>query len=411
MRVSGQLRERMQGDTDDDRFEHAARLHNAGRFAEAAEVYLRLANTVLTVNLALNLGLCLNEIGDRQRALRYLGLAARERPGNADVRRPLGAAYGEAGLSELAEQEFRAALAARPGDATTELALGGLYLSLGRYAEGWPLLAARTTLHPGLVPPVAVKFPEWRGEPLAGKSMLVWVEQGFGDQIQMARFANSLKALGAARVTLGCRPVLAHLFSTLAGADAVIPIAVGAAAEVGTHDYWSRYFSLPAPLGVTLENLPAEPYLAAPADRRARWAGYGAGARVGLVWQASPTGFNAANKGLPREAAQRFLDAGAVSLQPEDTGAADFADTAAIIEGLDLVISIDTAVAHLAGAMGKPCWTLLPYVHCDWRWLRDRTDSPWYPTMTLYRRTAARDWTATVDWVLRDLGASGPGAA
>jgi hypothetical protein len=227
----------------------------------------------------------------------------------------------------------------------------------------------------------------------------------------MARFANSLKARGAAWVTLGCRPALAHLFSTLAGVDAVIPIAVGAAVQVETHDYWSRYFSLPEPLGVTLETLPAQPYLSAPADRRARWARGDATARVGFVWQASPTGFNAAHKGLPRDLAQRILDAGAVSLQPEDSDARDFADTAAIIETLDLVISIDTAVAHLAGAMGKRCWTLLPYVHCDWRWLRGRTDSPWYPTMRLYRQSRARDWSETVHEVLRDLAAAGLGAA
>jgi hypothetical protein len=401
----------MQGDTGQDSFERGAMLQRAGRFAEAAEVYLRLAETRLTINLAMNLGSCLNEIGDRTRAQHYLGLAARERPGDATIHRLLGAANAEAGYTELAEHEFRDALAAKPGDGVTELALASLYLSVGRYAEGWPLMAARADLYPGVVPPITVNFPEWRGEPLAGKSVLVWVEQGFGDQIQMARFANSLKTLGAARVTLGCRPALADLFSTLAGADATIPIAVGGAVKVGIHDYWSRYFSLPEPLGVTLETLPAQPYLSAPAERRARWAGFGNGARVGLAWQASPTGFNAANKGLPDALAQRLKDAGAVSLQPEDTGAEDFADTAAIIGGLDLVISIDSAVAHLAGAMGKPCWTLLPYVHCDWRWLRGRSDSPWYPTMKLYRQIAPRDWSGPIDQVLRDLGAAGLGAA
>jgi ADP-heptose:LPS heptosyltransferase len=126
-----------------------------------------------------------------------------------------------------------------------------------------------------------------------------------------------------------------------------------------------------------------------------------------VAWRASPTGFNGANKGLPDGLAQRLLDLGAISLDPADTGAADFADTAAIIEGLDLVISIDTSVAHLAGAMGKACWTLLPAIRCDWRWLRDRTDSPWYPTMRLYRQTRPGDWTATVEQVIADLGSAG----
>jgi tetratricopeptide (TPR) repeat protein len=397
----------MQGDSGEDIFDQAAGLQKAGRFGDAAEVYLRLARQALTVNLAINLGVCLNEIGDRAGAEHYLALAARQRPQDAAVRRLLGIAYGESGRIDLAEQEFRAALAAKPADPATELALGALYLSTGRYIEGWPLMAARAELHPDVVPPVAVHFPEWRGEPLEGKSILVWVEQGFGDQIQMARFATTLKARGAGRVTLGCRPALAALFSAIEGVDGVVPVAVGAAAAVGPHDYWSRYFSLAEPLGLTLDTLPAAPYLAAPADRRARWAGAAKGARVGVVWEASPTGFNAANKGLPRKQPQRLLDAGAMSLQPQDTGAEDFADTASIIETLDLVVSIDTAVAHLAGAMGKPCWTLLPYVHCDWRWLRDRADTPWYPTLQLYRQTRPRDWSETVDQVLHNLASAG----
>lgn len=393
----------MQSDSLEAEFQGAVELQRAGRFAEAARAYRTLAAQRLTVNMALNLGVCLHELGDRAGALHYLGLAARERPADAKARRLLGAALAEAGLTDPAERELLAALAAQPGDGLAELALASLYLSLGRYAEGWPLLAARAALHPDVVPPISLGFPEWRGEPLAGKSVLVWVEQGFGDQIQMARFAKLLKERGAARVTLGCRPQLARLFSTLSGVDQIIPVERGASLQVATHDYWSRYFSLPGPLGVTLETLPAQPYLSVPDDLRAQWRGAAGGARVGLVWQASPTGFNAANKGLPAEMAQRLLDCGAASLHPEDTGAADFADTAALVEGLDLVVSIDTSVAHLAGALGKPCWTLLPYVHCDWRWLRDRSDSPWYPSMTLYRQETAGDWSATVDQVLADL--------
>lgn len=398
----------MPSETADDSFEHAAALQTAGRFAEAIAVYQRLAAKVLTVNIAINLGVCHATVGAWTPAVHYLGLASRHRPTDARIRRLLGNVHAEAGHTDLAEREYRAILAAEPEDAEAQLALAGLCLSLGRYAEGWPLLGARVALHPDVVPRVSLPYPEWRGEPLDGKSLLVWVEQGFGDQIQMSRFVNTLKARGAARVTLGCRPMLAHLFSTLAGVDEIIPIAVKASASVGPHDYWSRCFSLPEHLGITLQTLPGEPYLSVPADRRDRWADGpgrigGQMGGVGLVWQASPTGFNAANKGLPRAVAQRLLDRGAISLQPEDTGAADFADTAAIIARLDLVISIDTAVAHLAGAMGKPCWTLLPYVHCDWRWLRDRGDSPWYPGMKLYRQAQPQDWSQTLDQVLADL--------
>lgn len=391
----------MQDDSVQDRLTRGVELQRARRFAEAAEVYRSLAATTLTVNLASNLGVCLGELGDWVGAEHYLALAVNHRPDDPNLRRRLGGVYAQAGRTALAEQQFRAALAARPGDKPTELALAGLCLSLGRYAEGWPLLAARIPLHPDVVPPIHLSFPEWRGEPLAGKSVLVWVEQGFGDQIQMSRFVAGLKARGAAHVTLGCRPALGPLFETLAGADTIVPIATGTSMRIGRHDYWSRYFSLPEHLGVTLETLPAAPYLAAPADRLARWSHIAGG--IGVVWQASPTGFNAENKGMPAEAARRLLDRGAISLQPEDTGAQDFADTAAIIQRLDLVISIDTATAHLAGALGKPCWTLLPYVHADWRWLRDRSDSPWYPTMKLYRQTRPRDWSEILDQVLRDL--------
>ncbi|HZZ70087.1 MAG TPA: hypothetical protein VFE18_18090 [Phenylobacterium sp.] len=397
----------MPQDADEDQYRRGFALQQAGRHAEAVAVYRDLAARVLTLKLATNLGLSLGEIGERGEAVRYLTLAARHRPQDRTIGRLLATAQAEAGDTVSAEAGYLALLDAHPDDGEAQLALAGLYLSLGRYAEGWPLLAARTVLHAAVVPPVDPGFPEWRGQPLAGKAVLVWIEQGFGDQIQMARFANALKARGAARVTLGCRPALAHLFSTLAGVDAVIPIATRGVVDVGLHDYWSRYFSLPEHLGVTLEHLPAEPYLGAPADRLERWKNFGGGARVGLVWQASSTGFNGANKGLPPDQARRLLDAGAVSLQPEDTGAGDFADTAAIVDGLDLVISIDTAVAHLAGAMGKPCWTLLPYVHSDWRWLRERRDSPWYPQMRLYRHGDRRDWPGVVDRVLADLAAAG----
>jgi hypothetical protein len=401
---------RMQDETFEATYQRGAALHKAGRFDEAIEIYLGLTRQVLTVKLAVNLGAAFGEIGERALAEHYLALAARHRPDDANVRRMLGLAYAESGQVALAEAEFRAALAVDPDSPSVRLGLASLYLSTGRYAEGWPLMAARVSVNPDVVPPVNLPRPEWRGEPLAGKSILVWVEQGFGDQIQFARFANALKTQGA-HVALGCRPALADLFGTLAGADACIPIAVRGTISVATPDYWTRYVSLPEPLGVTLETLPAEPYLSAPADRRAQWAGYRKTARVGVVWQASPTGFNAANKGLPDDLAQRLLDHGAISLQPQDTGARDFADTAAIIETLDLVVSIDTSVAHLAGAMGKPCWTLLPYIKCDWRWLRDRTDSPWYPGMKLYRQTRPRDWRETVDQVLTDLEATGLGAA
>lgn len=401
---------------EEEQYQRGAALQKEGRLAEAAAIYRDLASRVVTVKLAVALGTCLAELGELKEAAHYLGLAADHVKTDGALHRLAGNAFANAGDLARGEQELKAALALLPQDPAAQMSLAHLYLSTGRYAEGWPLLEARIGAHPDVVPPVKLPFPEWRGEPLAGRSILVTVEQGFGDKIQMARFMASLKARGAARVTLGCNPPLTHLFTTLGGVDELVTVAVRQSVAVKDHSCWSRYFSLAGHLGVTLENLPNAPYLAAPADRLGPWAGFRphaslAGRRVGLVWQASATGLNAANKGLTPQDAQRLLDLGAVSLHPEDTGAADFADTAAIIETLDLVVSIDTAVAHLAGAMGKPCWTLLPFLKCDWRWLRDRADSPWYPSMRLYRQSRPGDWRETIDQVIADLASSKLGAA
>jgi tetratricopeptide (TPR) repeat protein len=297
-------------------------------------------------------------------------------------------ARSEQGRSQHAQAEatLRQALAIRPGDDEATFGLGLSLLGQGRYAEGWPLLEPRARLSPGLIPSGPGSCPEWRGEALAGKSILVMSEQGFGDQIMLVRFAKRLREQGA-RVTLACQAALARLFEPLA--DAVVPIVPGESVAVAPHDYWTRYFSLPQHLGATLETLPAEPYLAA-LDDVPPPAG-----RIGLAWAASSTGPLAAQKSLPKEAADYFLRRGFVSLQPEDTGARDFADTAAIIDKLDLVISIDTAVAHLAGAMGKPVRVLLPHA-ADWRWMNGREDSPWYPSAKLMRQASPGDWISVL---------------
>lgn len=308
----------------------------------------------------------------------------------------------DAGRSDEAEATLRSARSLFPDHPEPEYALGQLLLSLGRFQEGWPLLAARTTLSPRLVPPVAVSYPEWRGETLAGRSLLVWVEQGLGDQIMFSRFIGPLRAAGA-RVTLACNPALADLFAPLA--DAVIAVSPQSQVEVPRHDYWSRYFSLPQALGVTLETLPAAPYLHVPPDHGPP------GARVGLVWATSATGPLAQGKSLDQALIQPWLDRGFASLRPEDTGSTSFLQTARRIAGLDLVITVDTAVAHLAGAMGAPVWILLPYRRLDWRWMGGRGTSPWYPRARLFRQEAPDDWVgvlAQVETALTEIGQGPP---
>jgi hypothetical protein len=169
--------------------------------------------------------------------------------------------------------------------------------------------------------------------------------------------------------------------------------------------------SLPHRLGVTLEDLPGgAAYLAAPHDRLMSWRPrIGPGARIGVATRGNPRHPNDAHRSLTPEAAAFVLSLpGAVNLARDEgpLPLRDFADTAAVIEALDLVITVDTAVAHLAGAMGKPCWTLLPYIGVDWRWMHDeRTDSPWYPSMRLFRQPAAGDWASVLRMVAQELPA------
>ncbi|HEY8004706.1 MAG TPA: glycosyltransferase family 9 protein [Phenylobacterium sp.] len=303
---------------------------------------------------------------------------------------------------EDAVDACRAALAGDRGAADLKANLANLLLGLARFAEAWPLLEARALLPTGSVRP-SLPYPEWDGSDV--RSLTVWDEQGFGDAIQHARFVPTLLARGI-EVTLVMRPELCALF---AGLGATVIPAEGQL-RVPAADAWTMIGSLAGRLGVTLETLAgAQAYLAAPTDRRAKWAGrIGPAARIGVVARGKAIHPNDAQRSLPYEGAD-FLQSlpAAVSLEPDGPlPLADFADTAAVIEQLDLVIAVDTAVAHLAGALGKPCWVLLPYLGLDWRWLYDgRTDSPWYPSLRIYRQPAPRDWASVLRAIARDLPA------
>jgi hypothetical protein len=287
---------------------------------------------------------------------------------------------------EDAEAAFRAALAMEPGHPRSQWGLAHTLLGMGRYAEGWPLLRARFQVAEGDVKPASRQHPEWRGESLADKTLAVTFEQGFGDQIMLSRFLPQIRASGA-RVLLVVRQPLVRLLRPLA--DDVVAIELGKSVATPPYHYWTHFFSLPERLSITLESLPCAPYLAASAGRSS-----GAGGRIGLFWRTADE-----NRSLPNALAQRLLGRGMISLQPEDTGAADFAETAAIVEALDLVVTIDTAMAHLAGAMGKAVWVLLPAHGLDWRWLRERSDSPWYPSARLFRQVEPGGWGEVVQQV------------
>jgi hypothetical protein len=304
----------------------------------------------------------------------------------------LGVVYAKTQRFKEAETAFRTALKADPTCASPRHSLGMLLLGGGDYAEGWPLMEARRELPQLNIARPNLSFPEWKGEDLAGKHILLVLEQGLGDQIQFARFVPVLQARGA-KVSYACTPSLVRLLRPL-GAD-LVPVPGGAIPKA---DCWSLIFSLPQHLGLTVETIPAAPYLPVPAAQ--------ATGGVGVVVRGSTAHTNDRFRSLPPEAAQQILALGR-SLAAEDTGARDFQDTAEIIAGLDLVISVDTAVAHLAGAMGKPVWILLPAVETDWRWLRGRSDSPWYPSARLYRQATPGKWGSIVRKVTEDVRALG----
>jgi hypothetical protein len=230
----------------------------------------------------------------------------------------------------------------------------------------------------------------------------VWPEQGYGDQIMFARFIPWLKAQ-AAEVTLICRPGLERL---LGSSLEVRALPAAGTVDFGEPDYWVSIADLAPRFGLTLETIPSAPYLRPPGS----WSDLGPGFKVGLKTVGNPEYLNDAHRSLTPDATEALqnLPARMISLEPAHTGARDFAETAAIVDQLDLVISVDTSVAHLAGALGKPCWILLSAIHTDWRWMRDRRDSPWYPTVRLYRQTTPGDWSAVIGEIRRDLAALNP---
>jgi hypothetical protein len=300
--------------------------------------------------------------------------------------------------------------------------LAYLLLRQGRYEEGWACLEARDWYAPleKLLP-----FPRWQGESLAGKRLLIGIEAGHGDMIQFCRYAALAKASGAMRVGVLAHPALTALLASHAAIDEIFS-ADQTLPRTGW-DYWVPPLSLPFLFGTRLDTIPADlPYLFAEVERVERWRprlkSAVAARHIGIAWRGNPNFENDAERSLSSLAVlaplaevdgatffslQRDVQARELApLAAVDLGSriGDFADTAAIMSHLDLVITVDTATAHLAGALGKRCWVLLPDHQTDWRWLADRADSPWYPgVMTLFRQPHAGDWGSVVQELQRRL--------
>lgn len=385
------------------RQDQAIALHRAGRLVDAETAYRALMAERLTVTVVGNLGSVLRALDRPDEAIPLLKMAADAAPNGAAEHFNLANGYRDAHRWIEAETAYRRAIALAPKDPWPRLNLGHLLLSLGQYEEGWKLYETRIGLEGQATKPLAVRFPMWRGEDLTGKSILLGHEQGFGDHIMFARFIGALRARGAVRIALICHESLAPLMRPLV--DEIIVFTPRM--EIFAFDYWSLPGSLPRYLGLTLRTLSGGDYLAAPAPYRETWGGFaGPGFNVGLVWHGNPRQVRDRYRSLPDPALLRPLrDCGAdiIDLQ-EPRG--DFGDTAAIVEQLDLVITVDTATAHLAGALGRPCWIMYPWAGTDWRWMWDRTDSPWYDSVRLYRQTTHGDWAGVIDSIAHDLKAA-----
>lgn len=392
----------------------------------------------------------------------HLRQAARLRPGWPEAENALGLLALRDGALDAAVDAFRRAAEAAPGWAIPHLNLGELELArvdpvaaldafdralerqpdsvrahcnraytllqLGDFEAGWQELEWR--FGAGAATPARSGYdaPVWRGEPFPGRTLVVWMEQGLGDALQFVRFLPGVAARGG-RVWLQTAPQLAGLLRTCDGIDRVL-VGDPAPEEV---DLQLPLLSLPRVLGTRLATLPSRvPYLAAPEPppRRAHLALAAARDRkVGVVWRSGTLDPEGARRDLDPASLGGLLEAPGVdwfALQYEEPvrsfvpdlpsrisdrltdlahDLGDFASTAAVIEELDLVVTVDTAMAHLAGALGRPVWVLLPRV-ADWRWLSAREDSPWYPSMRLYRQEAPGRWDETIRRVVSDLAAT-----
>jgi len=292
-------------------------------------------------------------------------------------------------------------------------------LTVGRLIEGWDHYEFRWMKSPLLSLRPHFQKPQWAGQNLEGKTILLLFEQGFGDALQFIRYAHDVKALGA-RVLLSVPDAFGALAARFPGVDAL----VDARTALPPFDFYIHLLSLPRAFGTDVASIPAAvPYLETDRANCERWANRfnttGGRLKVGLAWAGRPTHDRDRHRSIPLDALAvlgRVAGVRYVGLQkdvpPSDGQASplgtdfvnlgpelrDFADTAAVIANMDLIVCVDTAVAHLAGAMGKPVWVMLPRP-ADFRWMLERDDTPWYPTMRLFRQHVPGDWSGVIDEV------------
>jgi tetratricopeptide (TPR) repeat protein len=406
-------------------------LGKLGRLEEALASYdAAIAVAPDNAEAFMNKASVLNDLKRTDEALAACERALELAPGNPESFNNRGIALYDTRHPLEAIAAFDEALAARPDFAEAHFNRSLALLLMGELKAGFEEYKWRWRVGDAWQGRARITAPEWAGEPLAGRSIIVFSEQGFGDSLQFIRFAAPLQAMGARVTALVEAPLVGLIRRSFPGIEVV-----GSVSASATFDFQAPLMCLPRLLGTTLDTIPADvPYLTADPDAAARWTArlsdY-AGPKVGLVWAGAPRKHAPVSNAIDRrrsmaltqlaplagvagvtfvslqlgEAAGQLADppAGLAVVDPT-ADLKDFGDTAALVETLDLVITVDTSVSHLAGALARPVWVLSRFDGC-WRWL-GREDSPWYPTARVFHQRAPGDWAevmarvaaALADW-------------
>lgn len=424
-----------------DSFDAQSNLGNVlcelGRFEEAQDSFRHaLALRPDDAETHFNLGNTLKAQGQWEQAAASYRRTLAIKPELVLAQNNLGVTLKAMGRTNEALACYRAALKIDPTYAIARQNAALILLCQGNFEEGWELNRARVSDNgvQGFVPLPKLPFAQWQGEPLLGKSLLIVREQGLGDEIQFCRYVPLLKRMGVGRITLACKPALQELMATLDGVDALHVLEPGNA-RPPNHDFWTLMLDIPYHLATRLDNIPANiPYLSANSARMVQVAsilnaclpgGSASVTKVGLCWKGNSRYKADAQRSFGLTVLDPLLSVPGVryfSLQPDtrveflawagpcgvdlgheiDADGPPFRETAALIMQLDLVITCDTSIGHLAAALGKPVWVLLPFVS-DWRWIERREDSPWYPNTRLFRQRQPGNWATPVQRVRDQL--------
>ncbi|MFN7959479.1 MAG: tetratricopeptide repeat protein [Holophagaceae bacterium] len=393
-----------------------------GHLVEAERLFqLHLSEHPTDENARLLLITCLARKGDLALMDQEIEKVLQQEPTNFVVHKSLSGTYYTLGRWDAYRAEITRFRAVDPASAYLDYEQSFVDLLFGDMRQGWQHFEARLKIPKELrLKKRSFQQPAWQGEPFEGKTILLWAEQGLGDTLMFLRYVPLVKALGG-RVIVEAQPPLMDVAATCPGADIIIP----KGAPWVPFDLQASLMSLPCLFGTELATVPAEvPYLGVPEnvphgpalqeclDRA------GERTRIGLVWAGSPGHGRDFERSLPVAFLEPLASLPGVAWFSFQVGnqdvpplpdltvltplLGDFSDTAFALNAMDLLITVDTSVAHLAGAMGIPTLLLLSY-QPDYRWMLERTDSPWYPTMRLYRQPAYGDWGSVIRQVIEDL--------